>query len=43
MQTVTGALIEENESRDVRRRQLADQVVYLKRTRSEKASPALES
>ena len=43
MQIDTGELIEENESRDVRRLQLDDQVVYLKRTRSEKITSALES
>ena len=43
MQTVAGELIEENESRDLRRLQLDDGVVYLKRTRSKKATPALES
>ena len=43
MQIDTGELIEENESRDVRRLQLDDQVVYLKRTRSEKITSAFES
>ena len=43
MQIDAGELIEENESRDVRRLQLDDQVVYLKRTRSEKTTSAFES
>ena len=43
MQIDAGELIEENESRDVRRLQLDDQVVYLKRTRSEKITSAFES
>jgi hypothetical protein len=43
MQIKAGELIEKDESRDVRRLQLDDQVVYLKPTRSEKTTSAFES
>ena len=43
IQTPAGELIEDNESRDVRRLHLDDQVVYLKRTKSEKITSAFES
>ena len=43
MQSEVGEIVEENEHRDVRRLQLAEQTIYLKRTKSEKASSAFES
>lgn len=43
MQTRDGEIIEENDKRDTRRLRLGDQVLYLKRIRTEKTSSALES
>jgi len=43
MQTGAGEIVEDNEERDVRRLRLGGQVLYLKRTRSEKITSAIES
>ena len=42
-QTTAGEVVEDNESRDVRRLELDNQVLYLKRTKSEKTISAIES
>ncbi len=43
IQTTIGEVVENNESRDVRRLKLDNQVLYLKRTKSEKTISAIES
>ena len=43
MQTDAGETVEDNEQRDVRRLRLNGQVLYLKRTKSEKSTSAIES
>lgn len=43
MQTTAGEIIEENAERDTRRLQLGERVLYLKRVRTEKTGPAIES